>query len=162
MRVLPSASSRHWCILSSDRTGVLMIHTHEDFGRGALGAGTPDRNFGLVFSAAFAFFGLWPLRHGQPIRPWLLAISGATLMIALVWPSLLHPANQVWTMLGFLLGKVVNPIVMALLFYLVFTPGAIVMRIMGKDPLRLAAGREAESYWIPRSADETSDMNNQF
>jgi len=146
----------------SGGTGIFMTYTHEDFGRGAHGSGPPDRNFGLIFGAAFAFFGLWPLRHDQPIRPWLLAISGATLMITIVRPSLLHPANQVWTMLGFLLGKVVNPVVMALLFYLVFTPGAIIMRIMDKDPLRLAADREADSYWIPRSVDDTSDMNDQF
>jgi hypothetical protein len=140
-----------------------MSNTHKDFGRATHRSGPSDRNFGLVFTVAFAFFGLWPLRHHLPIRSWLLALSAATLLITLVRPSLLHPANRIWTTLGLLLGRVVNPIVMALLFYLVFTPVAILMRAMGKDPLRLAADPEADSYWIPRGAeDEMSNMNNQF
>lgn len=140
-----------------------MANTHEDFSREAHGNGPSDRNFGLVFTVAFAFFGLWPLRHHMPIRPWLLVLSGVTLSTTVIRPSLLHPANRIWTMLGLLLGKVVNPIVMALLFYLVFTPGAIILRLMGKDPLMLASQPEADSYWIPRtSADEISSMSNQF
>lgn len=140
-----------------------MSNTHEDFGRTAHGKGPTDRNFGLVFTVAFLFFGLIPLRHHMPVRTWLLALSALTLLVALVRPSILHPANRVWTLLGLLLGKVVNPIVMALLFYLVFTPGAILLRMLGKDPLNLAKDPEATTYWIPRTAaDETSSMINQF
>lgn len=140
-----------------------MSDMHEDFGREAHRGGPSDRNFGLVFTAAFLFFGLWPLRHHLPIRPWLLALSAATVLVTLVRPSLLHPANLVWTKLGILLGKVVNPIVMGLLFYLVFTPGAIILRMLGKDPLRLAGDTDAKTYWIARTAaDEASNMSNQF
>lgn len=140
-----------------------MSNTHEDFGREVHGSGPSDRNFGLVFTAAFLFFGLWPLRHRMPIRPWCLALSGAILLVTLIRPSLLHSANRVWTKLGILLGKVVNPIVTGLLFYLVFTPVAIILRTIGKDALRLKSDPEAKTYWIQRTAaDEGSDMSNQF
>jgi hypothetical protein len=141
----------------------MTIATHEDFGRTVHGRGPSDRNFGLVFTAAFLFFGLWPLRHGRPVRMWCLALSGAILIVTLLRPSLLHGANWIWTRLGLLLGKVVNPIVSGLLFYLVFTPAAAVMRWMGKDLLRLKREPTANTYWIRRDvADNLSDMSNQF
>jgi hypothetical protein len=140
-----------------------MRTAHEDFGREIHGPGPSDRNFGFVFTAAFLFFGLWPLRHGNPIRLWCLALSAAVLLVTLIRPTLLHVPNRIWTRLGILLGKVMNPIVTGLLFYLVFTPGAVVLRWMGKDLLCLANDPAAKTYWIPRNAaEETSDMTNQF
>jgi hypothetical protein len=141
-----------------------MSNTHEDFSREIHGKGPSDRNFGLVFTVAFLFFGLWPLRHGNPVRPWLLALSGAVLLITLIRPSLLHGPNRVWTKLGILIGKVVNPIVTALLFYLVFTPGAFILRLMGRDLLGLSLNPDAKTYWIQRSVSTTdaSTMKNQF
>jgi hypothetical protein len=140
-----------------------MGNTHEDFSRQSPGIGPSDRNFGLVFTVAFALFGLLPLRSHAPMRPWLFALSGATLLAALIRPSVLRPANRIWTALGLSLGKVINPIVTALLFYLVFTPGAMILRMAGKDPLRLAPQPESDSYWVSRtSADEMSNMSNQF
>ena len=114
-----------------------MSSTHEDFGREIHGRGPSDRNFGFVFTAAFLFLALWPLRHGRPVRFWSLALSVAFFIVTIVRPSVLHTANRVWTQCGILLGKVVNPIVTTLLFYLVFTPGAFVLRLMGKDSLHL-------------------------
>jgi hypothetical protein len=137
--------------------------THEDFGREVNRRGPSNRNFGLVFTAAFLLYGLWPLRHGRPIRPWGLALSAAVLALAFLRPSLLAVPNRLWTQCGLLMGKVVNPIVIALLFYLVFTPAAFLMRWMGKDVLSLALDRNAKSYWIPCTAPEQrSDMTNQF
>jgi Saxitoxin biosynthesis operon protein SxtJ len=135
---------------------------HEDYGRTVHGRGPSDRNFGIVFTAAFLFFGFWPLRHHRPVRIWCLALSGAFLVVTLIRPPLLHGLNRIWTKLGLVLGKVVNPIVTGLLFYLVFTPIAVVLRWMGKDLLRLACNRNAQSYWIQRNAGELSDMKNQF
>jgi hypothetical protein len=140
-----------------------MSTTHEDFGRELDRRGPSDRNFGIVFTLAFLFFGLWPLRHGHPIRLWCLALSAGFLLATAIRPALLHPANRIWTQCGILLGKVVNPIITGLLFYAVFTPTAAVLRWMGKDLLRLASHAEAKSYWILRSSsDEVSDMSNQF
>lgn len=140
-----------------------MSAIHEDYGRDVHGRGPSDRNFGGVFTAAFLFFGLWPLRHHGPVRVWCLALSGAFLLITLIRPSLLHTPNRVWTKCGILLGRIVNPIVTGLLFYLVFTPIAVMLRWMGKDLLRLAKSRNGQTYWIQRDgAGELSDMKNQF
>jgi hypothetical protein len=140
-----------------------MSNTHEDFGRDIHGRGPSDRNFGVVFTIAFLFFGLLPLRHGKPIRLWCLLLAAAILLVTLIRPSLLHLANRLWTQCGILMGKVVNPIVTGLLFYVVFTPAAIVLRWMGKDPLLLARAPEAATYWLPRdTGKDLSDMSNQF
>jgi hypothetical protein len=140
-----------------------MSSTHEDFGREIHGRGPSDRNFGLVFTLAFLFFGLVPLRHGKPVRVWCLAIAVVIGIVTLVRPTLLHWANRIWNRIGILLGKVVTPIVTGLLFYVVFTPGAVVMRWLGKDPLRLKRDTEGKSYWLERSpADDLSNMTNQF
>ena len=140
-----------------------MASIHEDFTARNHAAGPSDRNFGLVFTAAFLFFGLWPLRHGRPVRLWCLGLSAAFLLITAVRPALLHSLNLVWTRCGILMGKVVNPVVTGLLFYLVFTPVAIVLRWLGKDLLGLARDPAANTYWIrrPESGSETS-MTNQF
>jgi hypothetical protein len=140
-----------------------MSATHEDFGREIHRRGPSNRNFGLVFTAVFALFGLWPLRHGAPVRPAGLALGGAFLIVTIVRPSLLELPNRIWSQCGILLGRVVNPIVTALLFYLAFTPAAVILRWMGKDALGLSIDRDAKSYWIPRAAAEPrSDMTNQF
>jgi hypothetical protein len=140
-----------------------MSATHEDFGREVHRRGPSNRSFGLVFTAAFLLYGLWPLRHGRPVRPVGLALGGALLLIAIVQPSLLAVPNRIWTKCGELLGGVVNPVVTALLFFLVFTPAAVLLRWMGKDVLGLAIDRNAKTYWIPRTVSEPpSDMSNQF
>jgi hypothetical protein len=140
-----------------------MSNTHEDLTRHVHGPGPSDRNFGFVFTAAFLFFGLWPLRHHRPIRYWCLALSLIFLLITLVRPSLLHVLNLAWTKLGLLLGKVVNPIVTALLFFIVFTPVAAILRWMGKDLLHLSIDRDAQTYWIKRDTSVNApDMANQF
>lgn len=136
---------------------------HEDFSSRVHGRGPSERNFGVVFCAFFLFLALGPLLRHRPVRPVWLAASAAVLLIALIRPSLLRPANRLWMRIGLLLGKVVNPIVTGLLFYLVFTPAAVVLRWMGKDLLALSRQEDADSYWIRRSptADAT-EMINQF
>jgi hypothetical protein len=83
--------------------------------------------------------------------------------VALIWPSLLNGLNLVWTKTGKVLGKVVNPVVAGLLFYLVFTPWAIILRWMGRDLLGISLDSNAKTYWIQRSASENSScMKDQF
>ena len=140
-----------------------MSATHEDFGREVRRSGPSDRNFGLVIGCAFLLIGLAPLRHAKPVRVWSLALSAALLLAAWIRPGLLRQANRIWMALGRFLGKVVNPVVTALLFYLVFTPAAIVLRRLGKDPLRLRMDRSASTYWIERGARGSAEnMANQF
>jgi hypothetical protein len=126
------------------------LNFHEDLKRAESIRGSSDRTFGLVIGLAFAVFGFSPLRHGGHIRVPLLALSGAFLAVALVRPSLLHEVNRAWTKLGLLLSKIVNPVVMTVLFFLVFAPVGILLRMLGKDPLRLKLDRQLTTYWIVR------------
>lgn len=136
---------------------------HEDFSSRVHGRGPSERNFGAVFCAFFLFLALGPLLRHRPMRPVWLGCGIAVLLITLLRPSLLGPANRVWTRIGILLGKVMNPIVTGLLFYLVFTPAAVVLRWMGKDLLELSRREDADSYWIRRSpATDATEMINQF
>jgi hypothetical protein len=107
---------------------------------------------------------LWPLHAAKPIRLWAVVLSGGLLTVSLVSPVLLRPFNRLWTKIGLLLNKLVSPVVTALLFYLVFTPTALLLRLSGQDPLRLRLDKKARTYWIPREppgpAPET--MSNPF
>lgn len=80
----------------------------------------------------------------------MLVLAGVFLAVALVRPSLLHEVNQAWTKLGLLLSKIINPVVMTVLFFLVFAPVGILLRMLGKDPLRLKLDRQTKTYWIVR------------
>jgi Saxitoxin biosynthesis operon protein SxtJ len=140
-----------------------MSNHHEDFKREAAHRGASDRNFAGVFSGLFLLLGVRPVLHHRPVLPVWLALSVVMLAICVVRPSLVRPLNLVWTRIGLLMGKVMNPIVTGLMFYLVFTPVALVLRWCGKDPLARAHDPGAESYWIRRSpSDDTTDMVNQF
>jgi len=122
-----------------------------------------ERGFGIVFAVVFAGIGLYPVWDGAPVRWWALAIAGAFLAIAALAPALLKPLNRVWFALGLLLHKVVSPLVMGLMFFAAVTPTALIMRMLGKDPLRLRFDKQAKTYWIERQpgpAPET--MRNQF
>lgn len=100
--------------------------------------------------------------HGR-LWPWTLSATVLFLVAAWLRPSLLHPLNRLWMKLGLLLHRIVNPLVMGLLFYGTIWPTGLVMRLRGKDLLRLKREPDAESYWIARTpgpAPET--MRDQF
>ena len=123
---------------------------HEDLRRSEPVRGSSDRNFGLVFAAFLIVYGLLPLRAGAPVRVPALCGAGLLLLASLLRPQLLHPFNSLWTRLGLLLGRIVNPVVTALLFFLVFVPAGLILRLLGKDPLHLKPAPEAATYWIVR------------
>ena len=139
---------------------------HEDFAREQPVTGGSERSFGLVIAAFFAVIALRPLLHDVRAGPllWALAVAAAFLMIAFAAPAALRPLNKLWTRLGLLLSRLVSPIVLALLFYGVVTPVAAVMRLLGKDPLRLRPAPDTDSYWIVRSplGPPPSSMKQQF
>jgi hypothetical protein len=139
------------------------MNLHEDLGRKQEGRGSSDRGFGIVFAVFFALVALGPLRRQESPRWWALALGVVFLAIAWLRAGWLRPMNRVWTRLGLLLGQIVNPLVTGLLFYLVVTPMALLLRAMGKDPLRLATDPEAQSYWINRPPGPPPEtMPNQF
>jgi hypothetical protein len=123
-----------------------------------------NRTLGLVFAVFFALVALLPMVRGHAVRLWALPCSALFLLTALAAPKILAPLNRAWTVLGTLLHAVVNPLVLGVLFYLVFTPFGWVLRRMGKDFLRLRPAPGATTYWIPRQppgpAPET--MSRQF
>jgi len=137
---------------------------HEDLDRKQEGHGSSDRNFGIVLSIFFALVGLSPLRAHYPVRLWAVALGGLFLAVALLQPVRLHALNRIWTKLGLLMGRVVSPVITALLFFLVVTPTGFLFRLLGKDPLRLASDAGVGSYWIERRppGPPPETMSNQF
>ena len=128
---------------------------HEDLRpHGELRRGS-DRQFGLVFAAVCAIAGAWPLRSGAPVRWPALWMAALFLAAALARPAVLHPLNRLWMRFGLLLGRIVNPIITALLFFVVFTPAGLLARALGKDSLRLGWEPRSTSYWIPRQSSGT-------
>ena len=137
---------------------------HEELSREEEIHGSSDRSFGLVFAAFCALMAALGWWKGRPHAPYWTAAALVFAAVAVARPSLLGPLNRAWTRLGLLLFHVVNPVVMFLLYGLAIVPVGLVMRLLGKDPLRLRFEPEVASYWIPREppgpAPET--MTDQF
>ena len=123
-----------------------------------------ERSFGLVFAAVFALVGLWPLTGSNPVRLWSLALAAVFVLLALAAPRCLAPLNRVWFAFGELLHRLVSPLVMGFIFFVVVTPIGLAMRVLGKDPLKLRLEAESESYWVRREppGPPPDSMRNQF
>jgi hypothetical protein len=137
---------------------------HEDFAREETVEGSSNRAFGVVFAVVFVLIAGWPLLAGQAIRWWAAAIALAFLLVAFVAPGWLAAPNRAWMRFGLLLGRIVSPIVIAILFFGVFTPFGLFMRLFRRDPLRTALDRNAQSYWIERipPGPDPAGMKDQF
>ncbi|WP_406644759.1 SxtJ family membrane protein [Aliisedimentitalea scapharcae] len=123
-----------------------------------------DRSFGLVFAGVFTIIALFPLLGEGSIRFWALGAAAVFGGLALIAPELLNNANKLWFRFGMVLGAIVSPIVMGILFFGTVTPTGLIRRALGADPLNRSFDPEADSYWIeipPRSSGESS-MKNQF
>ena len=120
-----------------------------------------ERNFGIVFAVVFALVGLWPLTGGENARPIWLLMALVFLALALFAPRVLRIPNRLWFRFGLLLGAIVAPVVMALVYVTTFVPIGLVLRLRGKDLLKMKFDREAASYWIERT-DKPQSMKNQF
>ncbi len=123
---------------------------HEDLGRSQEIKTSSDRAFGLVFTVVFVIIAAWPLLGGEAPRWWSAGIAGLFLAASFIRPAILAPLNRLWTRFGLLLHKIVNPIVMGVMFFGVVTPTGLIMRAFGKDPMRLRRDPAAASYWIER------------
>jgi len=110
-----------------------------------------DRGFGITFAVVFGLLGgYFTVLSPSAAGPWFLGGAGAFLVVAFVRPATLRPLNMLWFQFGLLLHKIVSPIVMGLMFFLVITPFAIVMKLAGRDHLRLKFDSEQKSYWVKR------------
>ncbi len=132
---------------------------HENYGRDEAIEGSSDRGFGLtvggiLLAIALVRLGLGWWSSGLVALGWvewlLIGVGLPLVVLGLIAPSVLAPLNRGWTKLGLVLFKVVNPIVLGLIFFLTILPIGLLLRLFGKDPLRLKFDADAESYWIER------------
>ena len=119
-----------------------------------------NRSFGIVFFIVFLLISIYPLINNEDIRIWSLLVSLIFLVLGLINSNILSPLNKLWFKFGILLGKIISPIIMATIFFLVVTPIGLIMRIIGKDLLNLKYSHN-KSYWIEKT-DPKSKMKNQF
>lgn len=110
-----------------------------------------SRSFGIVFFVVFLIIGLFPLISGSPLRIWSLGIAGSFLVIALLIPSILSPLNKLWFRFGMLLAKIVNPIVMFIIYVTTVLPIGLLLRASGKDLLSKKLDPDMPSYWRERA-----------
>ncbi len=115
--------------------------------------------FGILFFILFLIIGLYPLKSGGTTKIWSLVLSSAFLIITIIRPNLLTFLNRLWIQFGILLGKIISPLVMGLVFFFVVTPIGILIRMLKKDVMGLKRG--APSYWINRE-DKAQSMKKQF
>ena len=119
-----------------------------------------NRNFGIVFFTVFLIISFWPLLNDGNIKAWSVILAVFFLILGLLNSPILTPLNKVWYKFGILLGSVVSPIVMGIVFFAVVTPASLLMKILGKNLLGLKKNNK-KSYWIERSPIK-SKMKNQF
>ncbi len=119
-----------------------------------------NRSFGIVFFVVFLLIALYPLNYNGEIRIWSVIISLLLLILGLFNSKILAPLNKLWFKFGILLGKIISPIIMGIIFFFVVTPIALLMRLIGKDVLNLKYNKN-KSYWIEKSGPK-SKMKNQF
>ena len=120
-----------------------------------------NRSFGLLFFFVFLIISLWPLLNEDPFRIWSIVIAIIFLILGLMNSKLLTPLNILWFKFGLLLGSMVSPIVMGIVFFLVITPTGFIMKIMNKDLLNNKYDNKKKSYWITRAKTKNT-MKQQF
>ena len=119
-----------------------------------------NRNFGLVFFIVFMVIALWPLLNQSEIRYWSLFISLIFLLLGIMNSKLLTPLNKIWFKFGLLLGSIISPIIMGIVYFLIVTPTGFIMRVIGKDVLNLKKNAK-NSYWLEKN-NKNNNMKNQF
>jgi hypothetical protein len=136
----------------------------EGFARSAPMSGSSNRAFGLVFAGFFTILAGLSWWRGGHFWPWYLGAATAFGAAALLVPSTLTPLNRVWTSFGALLHKIVNPIIMSVIFFGVFVPLGLLMRVVNKRPLDLRFHADTTSYWRKRPAgsQDPEAMTRQF
>lgn len=140
------------------------LKTHKSLYKNESPQSSSNLVFGLIFAVFFSLIGIWPLLWDGDIRWWALTISATFLLTALIIPKSLSFLNQSWMKFGLLMHRFVNPLIMGLIFFVAVTPTALIIRVLGKDPLRRHLERDAKTYWIDRTppGPEAKSMRHQF
>ena len=123
-----------------------------------------DRSFAWIFAAVFCFIGIMPAFQSHAIHWWAVAIAVLLMLIAIIAPHVLHPFNVLWFHFGRLLHRIITPFILAVVYFMVITPIAIILRIMRKDVLCRKLDPVAKSYWIYRepSGPKPDSIRKQF
>ena len=119
-----------------------------------------NRSFGVVFFIVFLLIALYPVINNEEIRAWSLIVSLIFLVLGLLNSKILNPLNQIWFKFGVLLGRIISPLIMAIIFFFVVTPIGLIMRTLCKDILNLRYNTK-KTYWIEKTGPK-SKMKNQF
>jgi len=119
-----------------------------------------NKNFGLLFFAILTIYSVWPLFNSNDLRIFPLIVGLIFLALSFLNPRLLQPLNLAWVKFGDILGKIVAPIIMFIIFFLVITPIGLFMRLIGKDLLKIKFS-DNNSYWIKRDK-KVGSMKRQF
>ena len=119
-----------------------------------------NRSFGIVFFVVFLIIATYPLINGDELRLWSLIVSIVFLFLGLVNSKILNPLNKLWFKFGIFLGKIISPLVMGIIFFLIVTPIGLLMRLLNKDLLNLKFNNN-NTYWIKKT-EPKSKMKNQF
>ncbi|MBT5398959.1 hypothetical protein HOL24_00295 [bacterium] len=120
-----------------------------------------EKSFGVVFSVVFLIISLYPLTNSKSVYIWTLIVSAVFLLLAFVAPKVLTRPNRLWFKFGILLGSVIAPVVMTLVYFATVLPIGLIMRLLGKDLLKQKLDKNAKSYWIERK-EPMGSMKNQF
>tara|TARA_E500000178_G_scaffold307967_1_gene321290 strand:- start:723 stop:1100 length:378 start_codon:yes stop_codon:yes gene_type:complete len=119
-----------------------------------------NRNFGIVFFIVFLLIAIYPIINSESIRIWSLIIASIFFILGIINSKLLTSLNKIWFKFGLLLGKIISPLIMGLIFFFVVTPIGLLMRLLGKDLLNLKLNKNS-TYWVEKSGPK-SKMKNQF
>ena len=119
-----------------------------------------NRNFGIVFSIVFLIIAIWPILNQNEIRIWSMIISLIFLILGLINSKFLSPLNKAWFKFGLILGSVIAPIVMGIVFFFVVTPTGLIMKALGKDILALKRNKN-NTYWLEKD-NSNNNLKNQF
>ena len=119
-----------------------------------------NRSFGIVFFIVFLIIGVFPIMSGESINYILVCISIIFLFLGIVNSKLLTPLNKIWFKFGIILGHILSPVIMGLIFFMVVTPTAFILKVFRKDVLNLKNNNK-KTYWIIKS-ETSSSLKNQF
>ena len=120
-----------------------------------------NRSFGLLFFIVFIAVGLWPIIKGEEANIYLILISLFFLIFGLINSKILSPFNKAWIKLGEILGLIISPIIMALVYFIILTPISLILRMLGKDLLGLKFLKKQDTYWTKRKK-KLGTMKKQF
>ncbi|KPU82575.1 hypothetical protein JI56_01500 [SAR11 cluster bacterium PRT-SC02] len=119
-----------------------------------------NRSFGILFFIVFLGIGLWPLKNNNDPNYIFLGLSSIFLILGIINSKLLYPLNKAWVKFGEILGMIIAPIVMGLVYFIILTPISLLVRLSGKDLLKLKKNKSS-TYWIKREKN-IGNMDKQF